>query len=313
MTTGHDRTTAAPVPQALMRAVVRRAVRPQLRPAVPLDRRRRNLELLATLRRLPAGPPVEPTRHGPEPAERVDHPRHDRRRVLLYLHGGGYTTGSPRTHRALVAHLAAAAGRPAFTPAYRLAPEHPFPAAVDDAEAAYRALLSRGFRAPDIAVAGDSAGGGLAVSLALRLRARGVALPACLALVSPWTDLTLADPSTRDDRREVLLRTAWLEQCAADYAGADRSRPEVSPAFADLRGLPPVTIHVGASELLRADADRLADALGRDGVPVDVRHLDGMWHVWHLHAGLVAAPTRAVRELGGFITRTAVSPGPGVQ
>ena len=299
---------AAPVPQALMRAVVRGAVRPRLRPCVPLDRRRRALELLSTLRRLPAGTRVEQTRLGPVPAERIDLPGLDRQRVLLHLHGGGYTTGSPRTHRALVAHLAAAAGRPAFSLDYRLAPEHPFPAALDDAEAAYRALLRRGFRPTDIAVAGDSAGGGLAVALALRLRDRGVGQPACLVLVSPWTDLTLSDPSTHDDRRDVLLRTSWLDRSAEDYAGADRSRPEVSPAFADLRRLPPVTIHVGATELLRADSDRLADRLVRDGVPVDVRRLDGMWHVWHLHAGLVAAPTRAVRELGAVI-RTAASPG----
>jgi acetyl esterase/lipase len=264
--------------------------------------------LLSTIQRLPASTRVDSTRLGPVPAERVDLPGLDQQRVLLYLHGGGYTTGSPRTHRALVAHLAASAGRPAFTLDYRLAPEHPFPAAVDDAEAAYHALLRAGFRATDIAVAGDSAGGGLAVSLALRLRDQGVALPACLALISPWVDLTLSDPSTRNDRRDVLLRTVWLEQSAADYAGADRSRPEVSPAFADLRGLPPVTIHVGTTELLRADADRLAAELVHDGVPVDVRRLDDMWHVWHLHAGLVAAPTRAVRELGAFI-RTAASPG----
>ena len=106
----------------------------------------------------------------------------------------------------------------------------------------------------------------------------------------------------------MLLRTAWLEQCAADYAGADRSHPEVSSAFADLHGLPPVTIHVGTTELLRADTDRLAARLVHHGVPVDVHRLDGMWHVWHLHAGLVAAPTRAVRELGASI-RTAASPG----
>lgn len=301
-------TTAAPIPQALMRAVVRHAVRPQLRPSVALDRRRRTVEVLSTIRRLPARTRVDPTRLGPVPAERVDLPGLDRRRVLLHLHGGGYTIGSPRTHRALVAHLAASAGRPAFTLDYRLAPEHPFPAAVDDAEAAYRALLRAGYRASDIAVAGDSAGGGLAVSLAVRLRERGVPLPACLALISPWADLTLSAPSTRDDRRDVLLRTAWLEQCAADYAGADRSRPEVSPAFADLRELPPATIHVGTTELLRADADRLAAQLVRDGVPVDVRRFDDMWHVWHLHAGLVAGPTLAVRELGAFI-RTASSPG----
>ena len=292
-------TTAAPIPRALMRAVVRRAVRPQLRPSVALDRRRRNIELLSTMRRLPAGTRVDSTRLGPVPAERVDlpgldqqrvllvpehghgragvgHAGHvpglDQQRVLLYLHGGGYTIGSPRSHRALVAHLAASAGRPAFTLDYRLAPEHPFPAAVDDAEAAYHALLRAGFRATDIAVAGDSAGGGLAVSLALRLRDHGVALPACLALISPWADLTLSDPSTRNDRRDVLLRTAWLERSAADYA------------------------------------DRLAARLVHDGVSVDVRRFVDMWHVWHLHAGLVAAPTRAVRELGAFV-RTAASPG----
>ena len=298
--------TTAPVPQALMRAVVRRAIRPQLDPSVPLGRRRRTLELLSTVQRLPAGTSVAPTRLGPVPAERVELPGLDRQRVLLHLHGGGYTVGSPRTHRALVAHLAAAAGRPAFCIDYRLAPEHPYPAAVDDAEAAYRALLGRGFRGVDIAVTGDSAGGGLAVALALRLRDHGVAQPACLALVSPWADLTPSAASTRCDRHEVLLPAAWLERCAAADAGAGRVCPEVSPVVADLRGLPPVTIHVGAAELLRADTDRLAAALVGDGVPVDVRHLDDMWHVWHLHAGLVAAPTRAVRDLGAGIRTTAV-------
>lgn len=304
---GLDTAAGAPIPQALMRAVVHRAVRRQLRTSITVERRRRNIELLATMQRLPPGARIRSTRLSAVPAEHVELPGLYSRRVLLYLHGGGYTIGSPRTHRALVAHLAAAAGRPAFTLDYRLAPEHPFPAAVDDAEAAYRALLRLGFGTTDIAVAGDSAGGGLAVALALRLRDRGVPLPACLALISPWTDLTLSDPSTHSDRREVLLRTAWLEQSSADYADPDRSRPEVSPVFADLRGLPPVMVHVGTQELLRSDADRLAVQLTHDGVPVEVRHLDGMWHVWHLHAGLVAAPTRAVGELGAFIRGAAPS------
>lgn len=283
--------------QSLLRTVVRRGLRPLLHPAVPLGLRRKATGVLGVVRRMPRGTTVTAVTLGGRAAERISTARSTGAGAVLYLHGGGYTIGGPATHRALAAHLADTAGRPVYLLDYRLAPEHRFPAALDDAVAAYHDLLAAGHT--DITVAGDSAGGGMSVAVAVTLRESGAPKPDALLLISPWTDLTLTDPWI-GGRIDDMLPLAWLHQCARAYAD-DHRHPLVSPVYADLRALPPVTVHVGDGEILRADALRLADALRAAQVPVELREIDGMWHVWHLHAGLFPAATRSVAALGAAV------------
>lgn len=289
------------LPLPVMRAITRLAVRPVLGPTTPVRWQRGLADLLNRFPLLPRGTRVVTVNLGNRPAERVDGPGADNSRAVLYLHGGGYTVGSPTTHRALAAHLAAAVGVPVYVLDYRLAPEHPYPAAVDDAATAYRALLDTGIAPQRLTVAGDSAGGGLALALMLRLRETGIPLPAGLALISPWVDLTL--DHVRDNRRDPMLRASWLRACTARYRGerTDVRTPEISPLYADLTGLPPMLVHSADDEILLADIERLVERAEAAGVPVVYRRLERMWHVAHVHAGLVAASTAAVREIGAFL------------
>ena len=290
------------VPRGVMRFAVRRTVRPLLHPGVPLGVRRRGLALAGVLGRSPAGTGIAHVRLGDRPALRVAPVAADPDKAVLLLHGGAYTTLSPRTHRGLAAHLAAASRRPVYVLDYRLAPEHPFPAALDDAVAAYRALLDQGIAPSDLAVVGDSAGAGLSLALALRLRDTDIGLPGSLGLLCPWVDLTLGTPEVHDDAADPLLRFDWLEASARQYAGAaPRSHPHVSPLFGDLTGLPRTMVQAGSDEILRGDAERLVERLEADGVPVHFRLGRDLWHVWHLFAGLVPEATAAVEELGEFV------------
>ena len=292
------------VPRAVARVVVRRTVRPLLHPRVPLAVRRKGLELGGAGAGLPTGTQVETEVLGDRPAELLSPALFDPARTVLLLHGGAFTTCSPATHRALAAHLAASSHRQVHVLDYRLAPEHPYPAALEDAEAAYLALVDRGTAPTDIALVGDSAGAGLALSLAVRLREACVPLPGALGLLSPWVDLSLSTPSVRDDRRDPLLRFSWLEESAQQYAGqVPRTDPGVSPLLADLSGMPRTMVQVGSDEILRPDAARLAARLEAQGVLVHVRVGRDLWHDWHLLAGTVPEATAAVAELGAFLRR----------
>ena len=223
--------------------------------------------------------------------------------VLLYLHGGAYVTGSCHTHRGLAGHLAQAAGMDCFLLDYRLAPEHPFPAAVEDAHAVYLALHQQN-PARTIVLAGDSAGGGLALALALRLRDAGHAAPGAMALLSPWTDLTLSLP-THQSKAAVdpfFPDTSTLSMAAQLYFGSsDLAAPLASPHFAALHGLPRTLIHVGEHEALLGDAQALAAKLQAAGTPVQLREFQGMWHVWQIFAGRFAEADASVRQLGAFL------------
>ncbi len=220
--------------------------------------------------------------------------------ALLYLHGGGYVIGSASTHRGLTGHLAKASGCEVFTPDYRLAPEHPFPAALDDAEAAWMALIERGFRPEQMAVAGDSAGGGLSVALAMRLRDKGLPLPSSITVFSPWVDLTHSQVYSPE--REPVLQLRWTEKCAALYAGTEAlDNPLLSPVFGDLRGLPPILIQVGSDEILLNDSERLATTARRDGVSTSLEIYNGLWHVFQIHSGQLARATEAVTTAGNHI------------
>ena len=221
-------------------------------------------------------------------------------RAVLFLHGGAFIIGSPRSHRCITARMAKLMGATVFVPNYRLAPEHPFPAALNDALACYRGILQQGYSPHEIALAGDSAGGGLVLSLCLRLRRVGLSQPACLALISPWVDLTQSQLAPVAD--DPLLRADWLNQGAAAYLqGRSAQEPLVSPVFADLAGLPRTLIHSGSEEILRNDSRRLAQTLTAAGVAVVHREFPRMWHDFQLYAGLVPEATRSVEDIVDFM------------
>jgi len=223
--------------------------------------------------------------------------------IILYLHGGAYLAGSPRTHRHLAASLAAAAGGRALLPDYRLAPEHPFPAAVDDAEAAYRSLLARGHRPGQIALAGDSAGGGLAAALVLRAHRAGLPMPGALALFSPWADLTFSAPSLRRNAAsDAMLPVGRMPEVIGFYlAGASPDAPEASPARAQFTAPPPALILASRSEILADDARALASALEAGGGDVRLELWPRMPHAWPIFVGRFRPSDEAVALAGRFL------------
>jgi phosphinothricin tripeptide acetyl hydrolase len=241
------------------------------------------------------------------PAEWLRPPVAEAGRVVLYLHGGGYVIGSPRSHRHLAAAVAAAAGASALLLDYRLAPEHPFPAAVEDATAAYRWLLDQAVAPGRIVIAGDSAGGGLTVATLLALREASVPLPAAGVCISPWVDLTCSGASyaTRAAADPIVSHTG-VEQMAQAYLGPTPPRtPLASPLFADLRGLPPLLIHVGSDEVLLDDAVQLAERATAAGVDATLEVYDRMIHVWHWFLPMLDEAQGAVEAIGRFVRRHA--------
>jgi cation diffusion facilitator CzcD-associated flavoprotein CzcO/acetyl esterase/lipase len=220
--------------------------------------------------------------------------------AILYLHGGALCLGSPGTHRSITTRLAAGSGMPVWVPDYRLAPEHPYPAALDDALAWYRALLSQGLRPSQVAVAADSAGALLALALLLGLKARGEPMPAALMLVSPVTDPLVAGETMQSKLdEEPMVRQAWVEQAMRWYACPD-SAPGYQPLLADLRGLPPMLVQAGEREILLSDATRLAERAAACGVPCRLEVLAARWHVQHLSAFYLLSARMALRRLGQF-------------
>jgi acetyl esterase/lipase len=279
-------------------------------PPVPQDMdvaaRRRRMEELTDGAPVPEGARISAVDAGGVPSERVEAAGASGAADLLYLHGGGYTIGSARTHRALVARLAAATAARALTVDYRLGPEHPFPAAVDDALAAYRWLVRGGADPARVVVAGDSAGGGLVVALLVALRDAGERLPAAGVCISPWTDLACTGESmTARAALDPLVKRDGLLGMAAEYLGGQDARtPLASPLYADLHGLPPLLIHVGTAETLLDDSTRLAERARAAGVPVDLEVWDDMIHVWHAFAPLLPEADRAIARVGEWVRST---------
>jgi acetyl esterase/lipase len=251
----------------------------------------------------PPGTAVEPADAGGVPAEWVIAAGVAAGRVLLYLHGGAYQIGSPATLRPMIALLSGAAQARVLSIDYRLAPEHPFPAAVDDAVAAYRSLVRGGTDPASIAIAGDSAGGGLALATLVALRDAGEPLPAAAVALSPWTDLALTGDSLRTRAGvDVMLKPDGMRETAATYlAGADPRHPHASPLYADLHGLPPILIHVGDAELILDDSTRFATRARAAGVDITLEVWDEMPHVWHAFAGLLPESDQAIRRIGDWL------------
>jgi len=230
--------------------------------------------------------------------------------TLLYLHGGGYVLGSINTHRRLVADIARASGARALAIDYRLAPEHPFPAAIEDATAAYRWLLAQGVAPERIVVAGDSAGGGLTASTLLALRDAGDPLPAAAVLISPWLDLTCTcDSMTTKAAADPIIEHDPLKRWGDAYlGGADARTPLASPLFAELAGLPPLLIHVGTAETLLDDSLRFAERALAAGVGVTLEAWDGMIHVWHAFAFMLPEGQQAIDRIGAYMRERVAVP-----
>ncbi|HUC53354.1 MAG TPA: alpha/beta hydrolase [Candidatus Cybelea sp.] len=249
---------------------------------------------------------VAPVHLGGVPGERLEGPAPGNM-VLLYLHGGGYFACSAETHRPITVYFALH-GSHVFAPDYRLAPENRFPAAVEDAVAFYRALLSAGYSPRNIVVAGESAGGGLALSLMLSLRSAGIPLPAAAALFSPWTDLAATGDSIRTNaKRCAMFDGAGVAFSARYYLGdTDPRNPLASPLYADLTGLPPLLMHVGADEVLLDDSTRFAERARAAGVRVELKIWPVVPHAWQLAPHLVPEARESLRESTAFL-RTQVA------
>ncbi|MGQ0619008.1 MAG: alpha/beta hydrolase [Panacagrimonas sp.] len=239
------------------------------------------------------------------PAEHVSAPGAATDRAILYLHGGGYAFGSPRSHRDLAEHLSDAAGAQVFTLHYRLAPEHPYPAAVDDATDAYRWLLEQGYKPGRIAISGDSAGGGLTFATLLSLKNKRLPMPACATPLSPWVDLeNVGETMTSRDAEDPIVHKPMVDQLARMYLPEGSLRqPGVSPLHGDLSGLPPLLIQVGSRETLLDNSERIAARARSQGVDVQLDVWQGQIHVWHIFASRLDEGVEAIQKLGEFIRR----------
>ncbi|MEN9509491.1 MAG: hypothetical protein RLZZ621_2054 [Gemmatimonadota bacterium] len=226
--------------------------------------------------------------------------------TLLYLHGGGYIACSPETHRSLVGSLVRRLGVTAWVPRYRLAPEHPYPAALEDAFAAYQFLLSQPTVAPDrLLVAGDSAGGGLALALMQRVRDRGLPMPAGIVTFSPWTDLAVTGASVEaNSARCAMFAADTIRRAAPLYAGThDPQTPGISPLYGSFAGLPPLLIQASTEEVLRDDAIRVADRARAQGVDVTLQLWTHVPHVWQFFSAVMPEAEAALRAVEGFAAR----------
>jgi acetyl esterase/lipase len=279
---------------------------------IPLDlgwtERRQAMEEWQAALKLPADVRTQPVDAGGVRAEWIWRPDSDLDRAILYLHGGGYAIGSIATHRYLMQGIGKAAGARVLGIDYRLAPENPFPAAVDDAVAAWRWMLAQGLEPGRCAIGGDSAGGGLTLATLVALRDRGIALPGAAALLSPWTDLAGTGASVKTKAAEdPMVTDAGLEAMAQAYLGAADARdPLASPLYADHAGLPPLLIQVGSAEILLDDSTRLAERAKAAGVEVVLETWADMIHVFQAFPTLAEAG-QAIDRIGEFVrARTAV-------
>lgn len=281
---------------------LRRILRPKLNHQHSPDAQRRAAELFARLQFMPRDVTVESSQLGGRPTDILIPANASDDRAVLYLHGGGFVVGSPRTHRVLTAYLAKAAGCRVYSVDYRLAPEHAFPAALDDAVLALRELCQK-WSASKIAVAGDSAGACLSLSLMLKLKQMQLPQPACALLLCPLADLTLSGESVQRNRHvEPLLTREWLE-VNNEYYSADTPRDDamISPIFADLSDLPPMLIQAAAHDLLLDDARRLHAAARKAGVDSKLEVFADLGHDFQLTPDMVPEAQRAIAMAGAYV------------
>lgn len=305
--TAHSARRGPRVPAAVMRFGARQIGRRCLDPALPWPLQRTRLDQLTRTSVLPRGTTVDGQAIAGVPAKLVSvgAPGPERSRLtVIHFHGGGYCVGSARMVRSWAAYLSAQAGCRVVLPEYRLAPEHPYPAALEDARAVTDELL-REASPGSVVLSGDSAGGGLALALLLSMRDDGKDLPAGCILLSPWLDLGRDRRAVADlVRRDVLLSPDWLEACARAYADSSAwSDPLVSPLCAPHSGLPPLLIQAATSELLAPDAALLAASASAAGVDVTYSRWPGLWHDFALQPGLLAAADSALEQSAWFVRK----------
>jgi epsilon-lactone hydrolase len=251
----------------------------------------------------PAGTRTEAVDAGGVRADLITTPSSNEHRHVLFLHGGGFIIGSPALYRHVTWRIAETTRARVLAVDYRLAPEHPYPAALDDAVAAYHWLLAKSADQRQLAVMGDSAGGGLVFSLLMRLRDQGTPLPAAAVALSPWTDLALTGPSLRlNDTADPMLSAEDPPQFVGEYlAGIDPRTPYASPLYGDPAGLPPTMIQVGSDEVLRDDSVRMAERMRAAGCQVELEIWPRMPHVWHIFVPLIPEARRAIERIGTFV------------
>jgi acetyl esterase/lipase len=280
---------------------------PVVNPNASVEEARAGFEQVASMFPVDADIKREVVSAGGIKAEWVSAPDADAGRAVLYLHGGGYVIGSINTHRSLAARLSRASKARLLVIDYRLAPEHPHPAAVDDSVAAYRFMLAQGLKPARIVVAGDSAGGGLTVATLVAIRDAKLPLPGAGACLSPWVDLEgIGESMTTKADVDPIVQKAGLLQMAAAYLGGKAPRtPLAAPLYADLSGLPPLLIQVGTAETLLDDASRLAERARKAGVTVTYEPWESMIHVWHLFAPMLDEGQQAIDRIGEFVRKQA--------
>jgi monoterpene epsilon-lactone hydrolase len=286
----------------------KRVIRAGLRASRPLfashrvsvNGRRAMVELLTGAARPPKGTRFDRVTIADVPVERVRPPTGGTNGILIYLHGGGYALGSAKGYRGLVAHLATAAGMTAIIPDYSRAPEARYPVALEEMVAVYSRLLEDGLDPKSTVIAGDSAGGGLTLALAMALRDRGIAAPAALGLICPWANLAIDIDQLRPKLRDPLILPSMTAEWAPEYAGTiDPMSPGISPVYGDVTDLPPIVMQTAGDDPIRCDALDIARAVAATGAPaVDHRVFDNLWHVFHLQVSVLPEAREAVADLG---------------
>ena len=289
----------------VFRLVVKYFMSPKFNTSSTVQKQRKFLEAFSKLSILPGKTKVQSIKIGKLDAEWISVDTTPEDSVILYLHGGAYCIGSLHTHGELVARISKASNIKILQIDYRLAPEHPYPAAVEDAVFAYRWLLKNGFSSNNIVIAGDSAGGGLAIAALVKLCDLGEPLPAAAVCLSPWTDLKLTGESIKTHiYKDPFIKPAWLQYMANLYiANNDSDLPLISPIYADLNNFPPLLIQVGSDEILLSDSIRLAERARKAGVDTTLEIWDNMWHVWHFFAGKMPEANTALNHIGSFIRK----------
>lgn len=292
------------LPASVLRFALRHGVKGRTEPGAPIEELRGVVDDIARMfPRPPASARLEDFTLGGRPALRVRAADADPGKTILYLHGGGYVSGTLAMYQDLAFRIAEASRATVVLLDYRLAPEHPFPGAIDDATAAYVELLERGHAPSSVAVAGDSAGGGLTFSTLVNLRDGAIPLPSACWVLSPWTDLAYRGASIRVNRdRDPMIRVELIKPTVDLYlAGRHPETPLASPLHADLRGLPPTLLHVGSTEVLLDDSVRMAERLEAAGVRAALRVYDDLPHVFHLFAPYLRDGREAIREGARFL------------
>jgi epsilon-lactone hydrolase len=291
------------IQNSYIRYNIRRKINKSAMANIPLRAHRKGMENIGKMAKIPIGVTFEKTNCDEIPAEWAVPNTLKTRGVILYFHGGAYAMGSIASHRSLSANIALASKTKCLTIDYRLAPEHPFPAAIDDALKAYKWLLKKGYKPESIVLAGDSAGGGLSIATLLRLKQENMPLPCTAVCLSPWLDLEgTGEQSELLSKKDPMIDVAAMRVFAAHYVNAEQLKhPLASPLYADLSGLPPIYIQVSLSEILLDDTLRFEKKARAAGVTVKIDTWAKTVHVWQLFGSMLPEAMSAIKKIGAYI------------